>query len=451
MRCGFSHLGRFAAEYRRLFGETPSATRQRISASANSGNSEPRLVPAMERDKPALLILPLCGETLQENIGGAGADRTIGRDAHPHPHRLGGPGESSHSCPHGGAVPSATPAAVLSAGPNDAAWRAPACHRRLVDIAADRHVWGDSFDGSVNDPFELQDRVIEAVLCGVVSHITDDEIGRACNKSPKDVEAHDLALRALPLILDANAASAPKAVAILNHAVDIDPANSTALALLAFSQIELVGRYATTSPADALDAAMRLSQRTGLLDHNDPLALVARAGVAGSQGQSDEANALLTRALAIDPTSAWAWERYAYSQLPRIPLGTRCEREAHIAHTPHADRVIADFRRALRLRGPRISRSNCFQGIALAHCMAGRWDDARLWMYKALAENPGGTWILRCMSSIAFRADDRAGVVHSVDRLCRAHPHLTVSYHADHFSADPGWLEALANAGMPLT
>ena len=72
-------------------------------------------------------------------------------------------------------------------------------------------------------------------------------------------------------------------------------------------------------------------------------------------------------------------------------------------------------------------------------------------MRKALAENPDGTWILRCMSTVAFRADDPAGIVHSVDRLCRAHPHLTVSYHADHFSADPGWLEALANAGMPIS
>ena len=28
--CGFTHLGRFATEYRRAFGESPSATRQRV-------------------------------------------------------------------------------------------------------------------------------------------------------------------------------------------------------------------------------------------------------------------------------------------------------------------------------------------------------------------------------------------------------------------------------------
>ncbi len=457
-RCGFLHFGRFSGDYRRRFGKSPSATRQRVrapvAAGGPTGDGETHnqtSITIAGRNRPSLVILPLRTETPQEkeearNLGerlAAALSRmriasvTLAHPSHmsamsaPRPRNAG-----TQYCLLGRLTQRGERLRVIV---------------RLVDAAADRHVWGDSFDGSVHDPFELQDRIVEAVLCGVVSHITDDEFGRACNKDPRDAGAYDLVLRALPLILDANAVSAPRAVAILNQAVDIDPADPTALALLAYSQMELVGRYATTSPADALDAAMRLSQRTVLLDNNDPLALVARSGVAGSQGQSDEANALLTRAMAIDPTSAWAWERYAYSQLPGIPLGTRCEREAYIAHTPRADRVIADFRRALRLRGPTISRSNCFQGIALAHCMAGRWDDARFWMHKALAENPSGTWILRCMSSIAFRADDPAGVVHSVDRLCRAHPHLTVSYHAAHFSADAGWLEALANAGMPIS
>jgi len=76
IRCGFSHLGRFATEYRALFGETPSATRQRVrarmvdSALAKNGASgfgdSSLSLPSLEREKPSLLILPLRTETLQE-------------------------------------------------------------------------------------------------------------------------------------------------------------------------------------------------------------------------------------------------------------------------------------------------------------------------------------------------------------------------------------------------
>ena len=83
--------------------------------------------------------------------------------------------------------------------------------------------------------------------------------------------------------------------------------------------------------------------------------------------------------------------------------------------------------------------------------MAGRWEDAKLWMRKALAENPDGEWIHRNESCLAFKMGDPGGMAQAVDRLRRAHPYLTVSYHADSFPADPGWLEAAASAGMPLS
>jgi hypothetical protein len=105
---------------------------------------------------------------------------------------------------------------------------------RLVDVATDRQVWGDSFDGSVNDPFALQDRVVDGVLCGVVSRITDAEIERARGKDPRDVGARDLALQALPLILDANLRSVRGAIAILDRAIDMDPADATAVAFLGY-------------------------------------------------------------------------------------------------------------------------------------------------------------------------------------------------------------------------
>jgi AraC-like DNA-binding protein len=79
MGCGFTHLGRFAAEYRRLFGEAPSVTRQRVRAPAakdypsgtqasDGGENMSLSAPSLGYVKPALVILPLRTETLQESL-----------------------------------------------------------------------------------------------------------------------------------------------------------------------------------------------------------------------------------------------------------------------------------------------------------------------------------------------------------------------------------------------
>jgi AraC-like DNA-binding protein len=449
-RCGFTHLGRFAAEYRRQFNETPSAARQRARAStAGAGaNSAPS---RSCRERPSLLILPLRTETLRES-----------QEARDLAERLAATLSSIRIASVNLANPS-RPLSMAAPQPRNAG--SQYCLRgrliqrderlrvivRLVDVATDRHVWGDCFDGSANDPFELQDRVVDGVLCGVVSRLTDAETERVNEKDPNDLSARDLAVRALPFILSANAVSTQKAIASLGHVLALDPADAVATALLAFSQFQLVLLYGTVSPATAMDAAARLSQRAVALDNNDPLVLVACGGVAHWMRRFDEADALLTRALAIDPTSAWAWERYGYSHRPCLSSSAK-DGSAQLSHQEAADHAIAHIQRALQLRGPGISRSNCFHGIAAAHVMAGRWEDARVWMHGALAENPDGIWIHRNIFSLAFKTGDPGSMTRSVEHLRRAYPYLTVSYHADNLAAaDPLWLEAMRNAGMPLT
>src|SRR5262249_7622920 len=120
---------------------------------------------------------------------------------------------------------------------------------RLVDAAVDRHLWGDSFDGSSNDPFELQDRTVDGVLCGVVAHITDAEIARVNHQDPKDLAARHRALRALPLILNDNLPSTERAMDLLNRAIDMDPADATATAYLAYCHAQRANYIATASLA----------------------------------------------------------------------------------------------------------------------------------------------------------------------------------------------------------
>jgi AraC-like DNA-binding protein/TolB-like protein len=439
--CGFSHLGRFAADYRRLFGETPSTTRQRIGMRA-SGNPKThrgvlRPVPALARKAPDLSILPLSTETLEEGIEArALAERLAAA--------LAGMRVASVSL--------VSPCRTHSLGdtfPRNIGTRYCLLGRltrrgerlrvivRLVDAAVDRHLWGDSFDGSSNDPFELQDRTVDGVLCGVVAHITDAEIARVNHQDPKDLAARHLALRALPLILNANLPSTERAMDLLNRAIDMDPADATATAYLAYCHAQRANYIATASLAADRAAALNLSQRAGALDNSDPRVLTARGAVAAWALNSDYADALVTGALAIDPTSTWAWMLRGHTR--------RGSADA-------AERAIADYQRSIRLRGPGISTSSCIYSIGAAHWNAGRYHEAVRWIRQAMPVNPDAMWMHRHLSCAAAKLGDMATVADSVDRMRRAQPHLSVSLLVENYPvADPDWLHAIARAGMPLS
>ena len=277
---------------------------------------------------------------------------------------------------------------------------------KLVDVVADHHVWGDSFDGSASDPFALQDRVVDGVLCGVVSSITDAETERVHSKDPRDRAARDLAMQAWPLILNASVPSALQAIPILERAIELDPSDALAVALLACCHTQLFNYQGTPSPP-ARDAALRLARRAALLDSSDPLVTTARAMAAAIGPDPDEGHALATRAVAMDPTSAWALERRGYARL---------------GYGEHPDRAIADFSRSLQLRGPAWPRSNCFIGLASAHRAAGQPQEAMLWTRRALAEKPDTAWLYRELGRAALAMGDRPGMVRAIECWRRGEP-----------------------------
>jgi tetratricopeptide (TPR) repeat protein len=243
-------------------------------------------------------------------------------------------------------------------------------------------------------------------------------------------------MQALPLARATNVTSSERAVTMLTRALAINPADAMATGLLAYCHAQLANYHATASVAPGREMAQRLAERAGLLDGGDPLVTIARGSVASLTLQAEEEDALATRALAMDPTSAWAWERRGY-------IRTR--------YPDEADAAIEDFQRAIRLKGPGMQRAICLNGIALAHCSAGRHAQAAVWVRKALAENPQADWMHKLLSCCANKLGDKATVAHSVDHLRRVRPHLTVAQIVEVFPlADVDWLEAITRAGMPI-
>ncbi|HEX5325527.1 MAG TPA: helix-turn-helix domain-containing protein [Acetobacteraceae bacterium] len=443
MRCGFSHLGRFAAGYHRMFGEHPSTTRRRASQQAcNRWNGEahpaegaPARIMVAARERPSLLIAPMRSETLQERraaqelieqVAAALSRMQVASVRLADPILPGSNGLLRNGANRAGTQ------YCLQGRLSQRAERVRATFW-LADAGTGRHVWGDSYDGTMDDAFDVQQRVVEGVLCGVVPGITTAEIQRIHNKDPEALCARELALQALPLVLKTDAVSSRRGFALASRAMEMDPDDALPVALAAYCQARL---FTGDGSGQTRNLALHLAQRAGSLDVGDPLVTTARGAVATLMMQRDDAESLVTRAIAMDPTSGWAWERRGYA---RLLCGT------------DADLVIADFRRAMQLHGPFMPRDNCFNGIAQAHRCAGRYEEAVHWTHRALAENPRAAWLHRPLVCYSSRLGDQSAARRSADNLSRAHPELTVSRLADTgLMALPECLEFLAHAGVPV-
>ena len=67
---------------------------------------------------------------------------------------------------------------------------------QLIDTATGAHIWGDHFDGSLDDIFELQDQVASSVAGVIEPKLRLAEIERAGRKPTDSLDAYDLYLRA---------------------------------------------------------------------------------------------------------------------------------------------------------------------------------------------------------------------------------------------------------------
>jgi adenylate cyclase len=67
---------------------------------------------------------------------------------------------------------------------------------QLIDAVTGTHLWADRFDGSLEDVFELQDKVASSVAGIIEPTLQAAEIRHSANQPTNDLTAYDLYLRA---------------------------------------------------------------------------------------------------------------------------------------------------------------------------------------------------------------------------------------------------------------
>jgi TolB-like protein/tetratricopeptide (TPR) repeat protein len=424
---GFAHLGRFAIAYKTAFGEPPSITRQRAQASVAKRVE----LPPPGYTRPVLAIAMPRTESLAER-----------RQAIDLCEQLAIALSRSHSFKVLLLPPDQS--AIMRFEPSRYCLSSRVAHQgpraritlSLMDRESGRHLWGDSFDGVVAEPFALQDAVMTSVLRGVLPALGEAEATRLSHMSEAQLNAHALALRALPLAFAPSVPNAQRLMVAMAQAMEMDPGAALPTALTGLGLAQIANHFGAEDPDAVRAQAGAFYKRAAELDTGDPLVTTTRAAIASLSYWMEDADALSARAVAMDPTSHWAWERRGAYRI-----------RAH----ERSDLVIADLERALRLKPPSLPRSPVLVNIGIAHCLAGRADLAAPFIRAAWSENPAD-WVQlnRVWEHIAARDELRAR--ETLDELRRSIQYLSADLiirTLKRFSRFD-WLERAVHFGLPV-
>jgi len=144
---------------------------------------------------------------------------------------------------------------------------------QLIDALSGSHLWADRFDGSLEDVFELQDKVASSVAGVIEPALRAAEIQRASHRPTENLSAYDLYLRALPEAASYEKDRIFRTLDLLGQAIERDPRYGPALALAAHRHHQLdIGGWAEDWQANRREG-LNLARRALVSPVTTPMSL----------------------------------------------------------------------------------------------------------------------------------------------------------------------------------
>jgi AraC-like DNA-binding protein/tetratricopeptide (TPR) repeat protein len=420
-RCGVGHLGRFAAEYQRCYGETPSATlghRRR----ALTSQKQPAMVWSRPLDRPTIAVCPF--DLIGAHARGAStiSDEISATLLRKRWIAVGSPGAARYH---------------LRGKIRDDGGKRVRIMVMLSDAATGRRIWADRWDGELDNVFAFEERIAAHVAGAVERSVRAAEIARVYHKDPGELGTSELTTKALPRALCIERSAQSEALELLEQAIELAPCDPLPIALAAWCRAQRASHFMTTRPAAEKEAARQLALRAAQLNAGDSVVEALLGAALTLTHDLAGAGVHCARALALDGGCAWAWNR---SGMLNVYLGRSAEAIECL-----------QFARSLGPDDPLIFF--CSIGMGAANFEIGRYAEAARWFSCVLAEHPPAVWINRNRAAALALAGNTHEARQSFGDLMTAYPGLTIAEvrtslphtetHRDRLC------EALATLGMP--
>ncbi len=240
----------------------------------------------------------------------------------------------------------------------------------LTEAATGLHIWSENYDAEAKDIFEVQDDIARRVVGAAAVKLTRFERERVLTKPTENLAAYDYVLRGREFLSHATRENNDDALALFQHAIDLDPNYAAAYAALGGSHYEAAVAGWTEFSQAEMEQAEALAQKALALDPSTTSAYRVLAWINIDQRRYDVALGQIDRALEINPSdvdnyqmrgAVLVWAGKAAEAIPWLEGARRFDR-AHV------------------LTG---------EGLCMAYYFLGRYGEAVEACDQTIARSPG--------------------------------------------------------------
>jgi adenylate cyclase len=306
---------------------------------------------------------------------------------------------------------------------------------QLINATTGAHLWAERYDRELTDIFALQDEIAQSVTAAIEPKLVEAESVHFQNRSPEDLDAWDLVMRAVAHLWRMTKAESEAAIDILRLAVQRYPNYAPGQSMLAF--VLLVSNHVGWVPLDKpYQLVAELAHRAAELDDNDPWAHLALGYLAVTARQTDDAVREFQRALDLNPNLA-----VAYNYLGRA-----------VAFDGRHEEAIGYIQQALRMSPHDPLIAFFYSGMCMAHYFARRYDEAIEWGRKSIQQRPGFIPGHRILCASLAQAGRTEELRVAMTRLRELQPDITIAWLEEHVPYTPRaiahFLDGMRTAGV---
>jgi TolB-like protein len=174
---------------------------------------------------------------------------------------------------------------------------------QLIDAIHDEHLWAESYDGTLEDVFAIQEQLARVIVAALELRLTDDEHQRLAERPIRNLHAYECYLRARYEAWRWRADAIDHAIQLLHNGLAMVGDNARLYAALghAYLQYREAGIDLGEHP---LAEAERCAQKVFALEPRSALGSRLHGWIQYARGQIQEAVRNLKAALELDPNDA---------------------------------------------------------------------------------------------------------------------------------------------------